>query len=164
MIRIINIVNAGDATLQTQDYQKMGNRNSWWSGIPICRTNYLLPFYYIGNVLSHGATVVTEFKVRKLDKSELSQGRRSVLSTTSLTTTLVTIASGTSFDSFYYDAQTDPSFTGTDGVYEFYIKITNGGATYEFVSELFCYSYNSAPFTIVGDFDVRDFNPADALI
>lgn len=144
-----------------QDWQLKGNYNNFMTGLIICPDTYLLPFYYIGNLLPTNIgspSTVSEFKVQQLSYSDLKKGTKTVVNTISLTTTLLTIGIGTNgYDRFYYKATSDPSFTGVDGYYQFYIKILQGATTYYFISDVFQYVANKCGDTVTGDFN-DDFN------
>jgi len=112
-----------------QDWEKSGYYQNYNVGMLICPTLKLLPFY-TPNKLKSVSTVST-FSIKQV---VISNGVKTVVETTSLSTALLTKVSGVSYDNWYYQATINQ--TGLDeGIYEFYILLSDGT---EYQSELFC--------------------------
>jgi len=141
-----------------QDWEKQGNYLNAFVSMLSCYDNYFLPFSYRGGDITHdGANSVVDFELRELDDKRLSQGIKEIKSTTVLSTSLITLVSGSVKDTFYYPANVSPDVGVNDGIYEFYIKVTGGVISTEFISEPFCYSFNSTGSDFNDDFN-DDFN------
>jgi len=142
-----------------QQWELDGNFKDYLLGIPKCPSNYLLCFYYFGAGLQKNANTptITGFTIKKI---RILNGKKTVISTTALTASSVKLVLGTNYHQFYFIADGTEHPTLSDGVYEFFIEVTQG-TKFEFKSEPFLYCYNKYPYGVTGDYDIADFTEID---
>jgi len=136
-----------------QDWQKTGYFNYYQSGMKACNSLKLLPFISPNVPKSGAAITVTTLSFRRIT---ISGKTKTIQKTESLSTSLLTIIGGTSYDYVYYKALAEQAEFKV-GMYEFYIKVNNGSGDHEFISEPFCYLPPLNTYSVDGDFN-NDFN------
>lgn len=112
-----------------QDFERVGNFINYQFGLQECPDKYLFPFKCPN--IPHSSNSINTFSLRRV---EISGGTKTIIETTALSTALVQISSGATYDYYYFEALTEIATDLVGGVYEFYVK-DNGDN--EFISELF---------------------------
>lgn len=141
MSGFINILPISDE----QIWEKAGLRYSLSASI-MCAT---LPPFQSGNLTKVSGLLISEFKLRRLN---ISGDVKTIISTTSLSTSLLTIYTGNTYLRFYYNAVNElDGYAG--GYYEYYIKDSEGN---EYISEVFRFC-GELETVIPGDFN-NDFS------
>ena len=134
-----------------QNWQRVGNRYGYAGDIHICYDLKLLPFVCPNVIKISGGNTISEFKLQKL---KIRNSEKSVVKTYTLSTSLINKQTGTTYERYYYDGTDESIAEKEDGIYQYYIKDSNGN---EWISELFKYCVNMGGYATTGDFN-DDFN------